>query len=405
MAQQYLHSLFALAHTEVGSRPFNNQGRTLRLAVESNVHTTSLQIRFSNRCGTAPLPIGAASLSLCDEHGNLCANTLVPLTVEGRLAFELAPGEDLYSDSIPFRLSPGQHFALNLYYPTAERVSSGNWLGNSALRSRPGNFSADLELPGPGLLSRFARTVVVTDMTVSITSVCEIIAGCEKPNRLLACFGDSITQQSNWTAPLAKLLYHEYPGEITLCNLGISGNRLLSDSPPALGGLNGQAGIHRFEKDILSLHGLTHAILAIGTNDIGLPGAHGLPDSDLITLEEYVQGMEQLAGKLHQRGVKAYAATLTPRAMVPPYNEIREMLRLEMNHWIRNAACFDAVLDFDEVLRRTDGHHGMKEHCALPDGLHPSPYGGLWLAKSIDLSLFGSESASSNQPAQKGVPG
>jgi hypothetical protein len=49
------------------------------------------------------------------------------------------------------------------------------------------------------------------------------------------------------------------------------------------------------------------------------------------------------------------------------------------------------VLDFDKVLRRTDGKPGMQEGYVLPDGLHPSPLGGMVLAKSIDISLFGSE--------------
>ena len=388
LSKEYLHSIFALAHTNIGAKPFNNQGRTLRLVVGSNLSSTTLSVKFSNRCGDAPLTIGAASLSLCDENGVLSPKTLIPLTVNGLLAFELLPGEDIRSDIVAFPLKPGEHFALNIYYPTEERVASGNWLGNSAQRSRPGNFSADLELSSPNLVSRFARTVITTDLTVSITSVSEITASCEKPHRIIGCFGDSITQQSNWTLPLSKLLYHTYPGEVVLCNLGISGNRLLGDSAPNSGGVNGEAGIKRFHHDMMELHGLTHAILAIGTNDIGLPGDRGISESELLTLENYITTMTSLANQLHAKDVKVYAATLTPRTLVKPYDEQREEIRLACNHWIRNAPCFDAVLDFDQTMRREDGYPGMKDNYALHDGLHPSPYGGLWMAKSIDLSLF-----------------
>lgn len=382
------HSLFAIAHTDIQQRPFNNSSRSLRHTIEANVSAYGFRILLSNLYGTSPLPVGEANIALCSEEGVLQIGTAVPVTVNGVGNFELAPGEEVESDFIDFKIEAGQFFAISIYYPTSERVNSGNWIGNTAKRSRPGNYTANLEMPGPSIVSRFARTVIITDVTVATTTVSQIWANCPEQNNLVACFGDSITQQSNWTAPFTKLLYHTYPGQITVCNLGISGNRLLCDSPPALGGLNGIAGIRRFEHDVLQLKGLTHTIIAIGTNDIGLPASHGAPEEELISLGEYAQAMETLAKTLRDRSVKVYAVTLAPRALNGPYDEARERLRKEINHWIRQAACFDAVLDFDTVLARPDGTPGMKEGYTLPDGLHPSPYGGLWLAKSIDLSLF-----------------
>lgn len=381
-------TIYSVAHTDTRRMPLNNRERTLRLTVESNVSAKAIKVRFSNLYGENPLMVGAASLALCDGKGDLVPDTLVPLTVGGVLAFHLEPGSEVWSDTVPFALPAGSHFALNLYYPTDERVISGNWLGQGALRSKPGNYSADLQLHGPNIVSRFARTVVVTDFTVTVTTISEIVGLCPQPGRVLGCFGDSITQQSTWTEPLAKLLAHHYPGQISLCNLGIGGNRLLSDSPPAIEGMFGEAGIKRFERDLLQLPGLTHAILAIGTNDIGLPGSHGLPNDEVITLEAYTKAMEGLAARLHQQGVAVYAATLTPRVLSHPFDEEREALRQQMNHWIRTAPCFEAVLDFDAVLRREDGEPGMKDGCAIYDGLHPTPLGGMLLAKSINLELF-----------------
>lgn len=381
-------AIFAAAQTDLRLMPFNNHGRTLRLCIPCNTRAEGLRVLFSNQWGEAPLVIGAASLALCDREGVLDGGALVPLTVGGSLSFELPAGEDVWSDEVRFALAPGDHLALNIYYPTSQRVTSGNWIAAGAQRSRPGNFSADLQLPGPGIISRFSRTVIVSDMTVGVTNVARIVAVGATPGRVLGCFGDSITQQSNWTEPFSRLLHHHYPGEISLCNLGIGGNRLLRPSPPSLGGMYGDAGIDRFEKDLMELPGLTHAIVAIGTNDIGLPGSNGLPVEELPTLEAYIQGMLTLAGRLKEAGVKAYVATLTPRGMVRPFDEEREAMRQAMNVWIRSGECFDGVIDFDEVLRREDEKPGMKDDCALPDELHPSPMGGMLMAKSIDLSLF-----------------
>ncbi|NLW78695.1 MAG: hypothetical protein GXY32_04705 [Ruminococcaceae bacterium] len=385
------HAVFALAHTDVRVLPIggalSNGGRTLRLIVKSNVRAHHVEVVFSNKCGTEDLHIGAASLAACDEAGNLFPDTLVPLTVDGIQYFRLEPGQDGTSDVCDFAFEPGNHFALNIYYPKSDHVQSGNWVGNRALRSKPGNYAADPHLSGPHILSRFVRTVVNSDFTVPITSVSQIIAHSPAPARVIGCFGDSITQQSNWTGPFYKLLCKRYPGAVSLCNLGIGGNRLLYGSPAALGQLNGEAGVARFKHDLLGLTGLTHAILALGTNDIGLPGAEA-PVAELITPEAYEQAMRGMARHLHERGVKVYAATLCPRVLAKSYTAPREELRQQMNTFIRTAECFDGVLDFDRALRRADGKPGMKQHCALPDGLHPSPFGGLVMAKSIDLALF-----------------
>ncbi|MDL2295170.1 GDSL-type esterase/lipase family protein [Ruminococcaceae bacterium OttesenSCG-928-D13] len=385
---EHPQSLFAVAHTDIGPMPFNNQGRTLRLVVPCNVDTHAMQVRFANPHSVGPLPVGAASLALCDEHGVLQPDTLVPLTVDGKLSFELAPGEELLSDRADFAPKTGDHFALNLYYPTGERVRSGNWVGRGGLRSRPGNFSADLTLPGPGLVSRVARTVIATDMTVTITTVADIVAFCDKPATVIGCFGDSVTQQGNWTGALEKLLHHCYPGQVSLCNLGISGNRLLADAPPSSNGLLGIAGVKRFERDLLSLSGLTHAVLALGANDVGLPGSEGLPVTDIPDTELYTATLRQMADTLHQRGVFVICATITPRWVSGHFTETAERIRQDWNAWIREADYFDAVFDWDKVLRRADGKPGMKDKYHLPDGLHPSPLAGVVMAKSVDLGLF-----------------
>ncbi len=389
MTANHEEAIFAIAHTDIGLMPFNNAGRTLRAVVSANVHADALRITFSNLRGTSQMPVGSAVIARCSADGLLLNDEYLPITVAGQSSFTLEAGQEVESDEVAFPLSPGEHFAINLFYPGRERITSGNWIGHGAYRSRPGNFSFEPKLPGPGLVSRFARTVVVSDMTVAITSVGRIVALRQQAGRVIGCFGESITQQGTWTTPLAKLLHRRYPGEVSLCNLGIGGNRLLQDCAPSLGGLFGEAGITRAAHDLYTLPGLTHAIIALGTNDLGHPGIHGVPLSELPTLAAYAAGMETIAAQLHRQGVFAYTATITPRVLGTPFDAGREALRQQFNEWIRTADCFDAVLDFDAALRRDDGRPGMPDGCALPDGLHPSPLGGLQLARSVDLSLFG----------------
>ena len=390
MTDMFEQTVFSVAHTDARVHPLGNQERTLRLVAAPNTRAAALKVKFSNEYGENPVLIGAATLALCDEEGLLHPGTLVPVTFGGKLGLVLAPGEEAFSDAVPFPLQPQDYFALSLYYPNEEKIISGNWVAAAAQRSGQGNFTATEDIPGLEVASRLVRTFMHSNMAVTLTSVCEIVALREAPGRTLACFGDSITQQGNWTVPFAQRLARAYPGEISLCNLGISGNRLLHPSPAHLGGLNGKPGIERFARNVLSLHGLTHAILELGSNDIGLPDGHSVPDEELITAADYIAGMEKLAAQLKERGVKAYVATIAPRAVDDkPFDEKREKLRQDMNALLRGSAVFDAVLDFDAWLRRPDGEPGMKEGCVLPDGLHPSPFGGMCIAREIDISLFG----------------
>ena len=391
MVSEPFVSIFTQAHADQRSLPFNNRGRTVRMVLSANIATCALAVRLANYYGEADLPIGKARIGLCDAKGKLCTANSLALTVQGQQQFVLPVGETVLCDTLPIQLHPGDYFAISLYYPSPLRVASGNRCDCFTQRSRLGDYCEVCELPKPGLLTRLSRTAAASGFMVQATSVCEVLAQSSTPHRVLACFGDSIVQQGNWTVPLRKLLAKRYPGEVSLCNLGIGGNRLLGDAAPSTKGLYGLAGVRRFAREVLELQGLRYVVLALGVNDIGLPGYEGVPNTDLPGLPAYSAAMQELADSLHAQGVRVYAATLTPRTLQPPFDEEREALRQMFNEWIRSAACFDAVLDFDKALRREDGLPGMKDRYALADGLHPSPYGGLWMAKSIDLSLFGGD--------------
>src|ERR1700733_16336198 len=57
---------------------------------------------------------------------------------------------------------------------------------------------------------------------------------------------------------------------VAVVNEGIAGNRLLSDGPATSLGVSALA---RFDRDALSVPGITDIVLLEGTNDIGFPGA------------------------------------------------------------------------------------------------------------------------------------
>lgn len=381
---------FAVAHTDIASQPFNNAGRTVRVLAPNNLNGTHIRVKFSNHYAKRPVWVGNASIALCDETGALVAQTIRPLTVNHDTSFAIVPGHDIFSDWIALPVTAGSSIAVSLYYPLSDKVTSGNFVDSFAKRSVKGDFCAEPQMKKARILSDISRTVLPWDVTGATTTVSEILV--KQPEnlpapRVIAAFGDSIMQQSAWTAPFTQRLYAQYPGEVSFCNLGIGGNRLLHNASKFNKGLYGKAGIHRFAHDVLRMEGLTHAILALGTNDLGLPGKEGVPEQELITLQQYVQAVEKQIAQLHKRHVKVYAALMLPREITPIYTLQREQLRLAINEWTRTCGLFDAVLDFEKELLQSDGT-GMQKEYAMPDGLHINKTGGQKIADMIDLALF-----------------
>ncbi len=383
-------TIYAISHTDEQSLPFNNCKRTLRVVIRPNVQTEKVFLRFANYHGKTPLTIGQATIARCDKNGVLKEKP-VTVTMKERPHFCLQPGEQKLSDKTCVRFCPDDYVAVSMYYPNEEKVHSGNLIDNLVLRSKQGNYSEQPSLPEKALQKRVERVSEKAYAALQTTALCEILAECDTTQCVVACLGDSVVQQGSWTVPFRTRLQKQFFGKAHLCNLGVGGGRLLQNASPDSRGLYGLSGIERFSRDLLSLSGLTHAILALGSNDIGLPGMEGVPLSELPTLEQYANAMQALAQTLREHKIKAYATTMLPRNLQGTYNEQREALRKQFNQWIRTAPCFDAVLDFDVVVSKPQGELGMREHYMMRDGLHPTPLAGLRLAQSIDLSLFKEE--------------
>ena len=96
-------------------------------------------------------------------------------------------------------------------------------------------------------------------------------------------------------------------------NQSISGNRLLSDTAKEIPGqLFGFSAKRRYNIDINSLCGLTHIIFAIGGNDLYQPGTMAAPNDSVPSAQELFETLQMLNAKAKEKGLKTYAATITP---------------------------------------------------------------------------------------------
>ena len=232
-----------------------------------------------------------------------------------------------------------------------------------------------------------------------------MLVPAQPSQRLVVAFGDSIVDgdgstvdaDHNWPSDLIRRLSKTPEGsKVAVVNEGIAGNRLLSDCFIVNIGCFGVSALARFDRDALGLPGVTHIVLLEGINDIGFPGAKlggtDLADpADVRTPEELIDAYRQLISRAHAHGVTLIGATITPCEGVDIpgyYSESKEAIRQAVNKWIRTSSAFDAVIDFDAVLRDPDHPSRLLPRFASEDHLHPNDAGYQAMAEAIDLALF-----------------
>jgi lysophospholipase L1-like esterase len=210
-----------------------------------------------------------------------------------------------------------------------------------------------------------------------------------KKERAVVAFGNSITDgvrstpetNSEWPSILAARLQNRHDfDDVAVINEGISGNRVLHENA-------GPGALKRFDRDVLREPGVQFVIVMLGINDIGFSGF--FPD-EAVSADDIIAGHRQLIARAHELGLKIYGATLTPfGGLGPPYETPEgEAKRQAVNQWIRTSHEYDAVIDFDKVIRDPADPTKMLPLYDGGDHLHPGDAGYQAMANSINLQLF-----------------
>ena len=186
----------------------------------------------------------------------------------------------------------------------------------------------------------------------------------------------------DWPSLLAKRLNDKKSGpQISVINEGISGNQVLRDGA-------GVSALARFDRDVVAEPGVKWIVLLEGINDINIHGQITGPGA--LTDEDLIEGYRQIIARAHMHGMKVMGATLTPeKGGVWLAGPIGEATRQKVNQWIRNSGEFDAVVDFDAVVRDNADPSKMQAAFDSNDHIHPNDQGNAAMANAFDLSAFG----------------
>jgi lysophospholipase L1-like esterase len=367
------------------SAPLNFHDQTLRQIVHVSLGGNRVRVVLSNAFGTDPLEIGAAQIALRAQEAAIVPASSQVLTFGGRSAATIPAGAVLFSDPIPMTVPALADLAIDLYLPGDTAATTSPLTTHSAAHqtnyvSTAGNHNGAAELP-------------VETTTLSWFFLSRVEVSAPEDVGAVVLLGDSITDGSRstddtnnrWPDHLARRFAAENI-EMGVLNLGIGGNRLLTD------GL-GVSALARFDRDVLAQSGVTHVIVLEGINDIGLArNEFGIPRHEPPpTAADLIAAHHQLVERAHAYGLTIYGATATPfeGTEIPNYwSPEGDATRQAVNEWIRTSQEYDAVIEFEEVVRDPAEPTKILAEYDSGDHLHPGDGGYEAMANAVDLALL-----------------
>jgi len=353
---------------------------TVRHVVHVSAGGRRVRIRLSNAFGARPLRVSAAHVALQADGASIVPGSDRTLRFAGKASITIPTASVAVSDALDFFVPTRGDLTVSFYVagdtgPVTFHESSDQ----TTYLSEPGDFSGATDFPtAETTVARFFLSVVEVQPFDRVPVV--VVLG----DSITEGFASTIDANRRWPDALsARLNVRNGVTRAGVVNQGIGCSRLLWD-------FCGPNGSGRFDRDVLAVSGVTHVIVALGLNDIGLPTVVGLPEQ-IVSADEIITGLKQLAERAHAQGLAAIGATLTPigSSIYPGYfTPENEAKRQAVNQWIRSNHVFDGFIDFDRALRDPAVPIQLRPAYNSGDGAHPNDAGYQAMANAIDLSLF-----------------
>src|SRR5215475_4267983 len=308
---------------------------TLRLIARVTAPGDAIRLRFDNTFGSAPVTFGKVSAGPRQSANNpasISPGLLMPVTFDGKSSITIAAGGSVMSDRVPLAVDAQEDLAVSVYIPGADVPASQH--------------------------TRAMVTSFITDRT------CTTLDGHDR-----------------WEDIVAQRFAVQDTVRHSIVNEGIGGNTVTRGGTPLP---DSTPGAERLDRDVLAHAGVSHVVVFMGTNDIRREAS----------AEQLINGLKGIVARVKARGLKVIGVTIVPRHNVAPvsnntgWNDAKTKVRNEVNAWIREAGAFDAVIDFDRVLRSAANPDLLRVTYNCGDGIHPSPLGYFQMGKSVDLSFF-----------------
>ncbi|WP_221227534.1 SGNH/GDSL hydrolase family protein [Stakelama sediminis] len=356
---------------------------TLRQVVHLSIGGPEMRIQVSNAFGKQPLRIDGVHVAYSADPASarIVQGSDHRVTFNGSDSVVVPAGASYWSDPVNMAVRPLSSLAVTMYLPKAPARET----------SHPGSRATSYVVQGDHLADADMPDAFKVDHWFQLAGISVETPG---PAHAIIALGDSITDghasttngNDRWTDFLAKRLQAgATTRNLSVLNLGIGGNHLLTD------GLGPNA-LARFNRDVLAQPGVRYMIVLEGINDLGgLSREKTTTQADHDALVAHMIGaLQQIVERARAHGIKAIGGTIMPDGKSGYYHPgpMSEADRQKVNAWIRTPGHFDAVIDFDRIMRDPKHPGNLNPKYDSGDGLHPGPVGYKAMADAISLSLF-----------------
>ena len=356
---------------------------TLRQIVHLTIGGSELRLHVSNRYGTAPLHIASAHIALPAARD---ASRIIPesdrlLTFSGRESMAIPAGADYLSDPVSYSVTPLSDLAVTIHLDRLPTDQTGHPGSRATSYLVHGSQVAAVNLSDAKQIEHW-YFIEGIDVHAADTTTAVVILG----DSITDGHGATTNGNDRWPDVLARRLQAAPQSRmVAVLNHGIGGNRLLLD------GLGPNA-LARFDADVIAQAGVAYLIVLAGINDIGMLGRTG--DATIAQHQELVHDIvaayEQIAARAHTHGIKVAGGTILPfmgSSFYHPGPE-SEADRQAVNKWIRTPGHFDAIIDFDQIMRDPKDPVRLLPEFDSGDHLHPSPAGYAAMAAAVPVAFF-----------------
>lgn len=372
---------------------------TVRQIFHLSAGGSMLRVHVSNAFGTEALHFTAVHVArpLSRDSPDIDPATDKPLSFAGASDVTIPPGAEYVSDGIEYTVAALSDLAVSFYLDLPPARQTGH----------PGSRATSYLVHGDSVSAAKLAEPRRVDHWFQISAV-DVLT--DKRGASIVILGDSITDghgattngNDRWTDVLARRLQASpKTRDIGVSNQGIGGNHLLTD------GLGPNA-LARFDRDVLAQAGVRWLIVFEGINDLGRlaridQGKEAEPPHPVsagqlkglslrhdMLVHDVIAAYQQIIARAHAHGIRVFGATITPYVGSDYYlpGPLSEADRKAVNEWIRGPGHFEAVIDFDRVVRDPQQPDRLLPAYDCGDHLHPSPAGYRAMGESVPANLF-----------------
>lgn len=347
---------------------------TLRQVVYVTLGGDSLRMRFSNKFGTTPITLNEVHIAVSADSSAIIPNTDKALSFNGKPGITIPPDTAIASDPFHFALKPLSKLAITIHYGDISPNLTGHPGSRSTSYLAKGNKVSATDLTNAARTNHW-YTIDGIDIIAPDSGASLVVLG----NSITDGHASGINKQGRWTDVLARRL-QDNPDtrHISVLNEGIGGNCILH-------GCLGPTALSRFERDVINKPKVKWLIIFEGINDIG--GSQGEQNASIVA-DRLIDAYKWMINVAHAHDINVYGATMTPFGGSFYDRPGHTAAWKEVNEWIRDSGRFDAVIDFDAVMRDPENPLQLIPKGDSGDHLHPGPSGYQMMGNAIDLNLF-----------------